>query len=255
MKRFSLLTIVVVLVMAIVGVGVVGAQPGPGGGGIGGPGGNGMGGRHGQGMMREVLTIISDATGLTEREILQQVRDGATLTEIITANGGDVQAVTDAIIAVVTEQVNEAVTNGRITQERADQILANLPTMVENVLNGEFEPGFGGPRGDRGDRGMDMGRGGIAVVRLAAEMTGVDAQDIHAQLEDGTTLEEILTSNNVDVDAFVAEAVERMDARLGVLVADGRITQAEADEMLTTFETELRERISQPMTAGAGAGN
>lgn len=254
MKRFNLLAILAILVIALVGVGVVGAQPGPGGGGPGGPGGHGMGGR-GHGLMRELVTIISEETGLTAQEILQQVRDGATLAEIITANGGDVQAVTDAIIAAVTEEVNEAVATGRITQERADEILANLPAMVENALNGEFEPGFGGPRGDRGDRGMGMGRGAIAVVRLAAELTGLSAQDIRAQLEDGATLETILTENGVEVDAFVAEALERMEARLSVLVADGRITQAEADEMLTTFEMELRERIAQPLPEEAPAGS
>jgi hypothetical protein len=252
MKRFNMLAIALVMVIALVSVGAAAAQQGPGGGG---PGGDGRGGRHGFGMLREALAIISEETGLTELEIVQQVRDGATLAEIITANGGDVQAVTDAIIAVVTEQVNEAVANGRITQERADEILANLPTMVESALNGEFAADFGGrggPRGDRGERGL--GRGGIAVIRLAAELTGLDVQDIRAQLDDGATLEEVLTSNGVEVEVFVAEAVERMEARLGVLVADDRITQAEADELLTTFETELRERIVQPLTEEAPAG-
>jgi hypothetical protein len=84
----------------------------------------------------------------------------------------------------------------------------------------------------------------LGVIRLAAEETGRSPREIRRELRAGTPLADILTENGVDVVAFTDEVVERVGARLNVLVADNRITQERADELLAEFREQFEARIT-----------
>jgi hypothetical protein len=86
---------------------------------------------------RDLVQTVAESTGLSVRDILGQLRQGKSLATVITENGGDVEAVKTQIIAEETAAINEAVTNGRLTQERADELISNLPTLVDRRLNFE----------------------------------------------------------------------------------------------------------------------
>ncbi len=89
------------------------------------------------GVTGELMTAITDATGLELVDIMQQVRDGATVAEIITDNGGDVDDVIATVVDAVTTAVNERVESGDLSQENADTILENLEETVTDWINGE----------------------------------------------------------------------------------------------------------------------
>jgi hypothetical protein len=233
-KKLTLL-VFVLAVMALF-VGAVSAQEAPTT-----PPGNGD--RHGQHQRRghELITVVAEQTGLTEEDILAQVRDGATLAEIITANGGDVDAVIAAVVEEATTRIATAVTEGRITQERADEMLANLQETVTSAINGELQLGRGGGLGGRG------GRDGMrAVLDLVVEQTGLTRAEVLAQVQDGATVAEILTANDVDVAAFIDSAVAQAETKIAEAVAAGRITQEQADERLA----QLRERLTDFINNG-----
>ena len=65
------------------------------------------------------------------------------------ANGVDVQAVIDALVAEAEAHVDEAVANGRLTEDQAATIKADLPERIEAMVNGE------GPLGGRGGPAED----------------------------------------------------------------------------------------------------
>ncbi len=146
----------VVASMLVIGVSVAGAQAVADGMGPGIPG----GGRGGHGAMREVITLVAEQTGLTPMEILTQLRSGTSLSDIITANGGDLEAVTSGAIAAITAEINQAVTDGWISQEQADAMLANVETHVTDAISGEGFFGRGGRGEGRGGRGGHGGWGG-----------------------------------------------------------------------------------------------
>ncbi|NJO84932.1 MAG: hypothetical protein HC828_20675 [Blastochloris sp.] len=139
------------------------------------------GGGGGDRPARDLIEVVAEATGLEPRELAQEVRGGATLSELITANGGDVQVIADTIIGSLTERINTAVTNGRITQEQADELTASLNERVTAALNGEYEglrPFAGGGRGDRGGEFGGFVRGASPLVSAISEATGLDQRAI-----------------------------------------------------------------------------
>jgi len=208
-------------------------QMGGRGGRMGQPGGMGQrGGRLAEDHQIYLMQAVMDATGLNLIEVSTQVRDGATLGEIVTANGGSIDAVAADALAGATEAINQAVTAGRLTQEQADRAIAQLSTLYTNILNGEG-------RGQVVDRVMDVG-----IVQLAAEQTGLNVREIAQQLRDGAALSTLLTDNGVDVNAFVTEATERAQARLDLQVANDRITAEQAAELMTQFAEELNQLLN-----------
>jgi len=89
-------------------------------------------GMFGRGVASEALT---DLLGIDGEELRTQLRAGATLAEIATEQGVEVQAVVDELVAEVTERVDNAVENGRIDQAEADEKLAEAEARITDMVN------------------------------------------------------------------------------------------------------------------------
>lgn len=89
--------------------------------------------------VRNVIGIISDATNLPAREIVQQLAAGKTLADIVAENGSSVEAITATLMAQVNDRLAQAVENGRISQEQADEMAANMATRIDELLHRTFE--------------------------------------------------------------------------------------------------------------------
>lgn len=93
------------------------------------------------------LDAAAKALDMTTDELSTALKDGKTLQELADAAGVDLQTVQDAIKAAHTTemrtQIEQAVTDGNMTQEKADWLLEGLD---KGFLDGRGF-GFGGPRG------------------------------------------------------------------------------------------------------------
>jgi predicted DNA-binding protein YlxM (UPF0122 family) len=102
-----------------------------GGRGMGGFGGRGMGGfAWSGGGMWTMFDTAAGTLGLTPEELFAELRAGKRLAEIAEAKGVDVQKVYDAVNAArgeaMKQAIEQAVEDGRLTQEQADQMLERL---------------------------------------------------------------------------------------------------------------------------------
>lgn len=188
-----------------------------------------------------LVEIITTETGLTAQEILQAVREGATLAEVIEANGGSTQAVVDAALEQATERIDTALENGRLTEERATEILANLENGINEALNRTFEPRELGD-GELRDRIGDMLNRSL-VGRTAATLD-MEPSDLLTQMREGRTLAEILSENGVDLTTFTAEALADAEAQINEAVESGRITAEQAEQLLSRLQEAINTRLN-----------
>lgn len=112
---------------------------GPGGGR--GPGGAGFGFR--------VVSKVAEFLGLSAEEMRAALQEYDTLAEIAAANGSSGEALVAHLVSALEEHLAEAVENGRMTQERADEILANAEEHLTEVVNAPIPE----PPADRPGRG------------------------------------------------------------------------------------------------------
>jgi len=111
----------------------------------------GEGRGHGRGL-RLGFDAAAEAIGIEPSALLEALRDGQTMAEVAEANGVAVADVVAAMVAEANEHLAEAVADGRITQEQADERAATLEERITERVNGEFEPrGPGGRFGHRFD--------------------------------------------------------------------------------------------------------
>jgi len=107
----------------------------------GGPHGFGVRGDH-RGGPGEVMGAAAKALGISERKLFTQLRNGKSLQQIAKAQGKDYADVKAAMRAAVKTELDEAVKDGRLTQEQADDMLEHL---TDRLDDGGFGRGPGGP--------------------------------------------------------------------------------------------------------------
>ena len=105
--------------------------------------GRGMMGRSlGWGMMGDsqdsLIAVAADKLGMTVDELTTRLQGGKTVADLAQEKGVDLQTIVDAFMAARQEALNQAVTDGKITQEQADQMLENMGDMIEDHLSGEL---------------------------------------------------------------------------------------------------------------------
>lgn len=96
------------------------------------------------------LDAAAEVLSMTPDDLRAELQAGKSLAEVAEEQGVDPQAVCDAIHAQVEERIQEAVADGRLTQEQTDQILERMAEREGDCLSG---PG--------GFFGMGHGRGGL----------------------------------------------------------------------------------------------
>jgi len=98
-------------------------------------------------------------------------------------------------------------------------------------------------RGRNSHAGQGMQGSGYSLVAVAAEKLDMTIPELRDALEDGQTIADLAQEKGVELqdiaDAWLAERAEI----LSQAVADGRITQEQADEMLEHMEEEVLEHL------------
>jgi len=108
------------------------------------------------------LGAAAKALGMSESDLLTQLRSGKSLAAVAKAKGVDVQKVVAALVAEAKQRLADAVKNGRITQAQADQRLKDLTARITAKVNatrpdgpghfGRFGPGGAGVPGAPGQK-------------------------------------------------------------------------------------------------------
>lgn len=174
---------------------------------------------------------VLEELGIDSEAIQAGVEAEQTLAEVATAAGVSEADLIAAIEANAETRIAGAVENGRLTQEEADEKLAELSAIVAERVNTPLEA-----RPERGNRGN---RGGEVLEEL-----GLTVEDIQAGREAGQTLAETAAASGVSeadlVSALVAQATERAETAL----EEGRIDADRAAEVLDGLDDRITERVN-----------
>ena len=102
------------------------------------------------------LEAAAKVLGMTTDEVSAALKDGKTLEDLATAQGVEINAVHEAIQAAhkaqMLEDINQAVTDGKMTQDKADWLILGLQNGYLDGPGFGFGGGmgFGGPHGRPG---------------------------------------------------------------------------------------------------------
>jgi hypothetical protein len=136
--------------------------------------------------------------------------------------GIDSAALRDAIKSSAGDEIDERLAAGELTQEQAEAAKERIANAPDDALIGRG--------GGRGPGGPGHVHGFFAKGELA-EFLGITAEELRTQLQaDGATLASVAQANGRSRDELKAFLTSELQGHLAEAVADGRITQEQADE-------------------------
>jgi hypothetical protein len=137
-------------------------------------------------------------------------------------------ALRDALKTALKNRLDGAVAAGRLSAEQADELKSRIDA-------GDF-PLLGGfdHRGPHAHLGLDA----------AASYLGVTEAELRSELESGKTLADVGRDRDKSVDGLISAMTDALKARLHAAVEAGRVTRAQADEILADAEERLTDLVN-----------
>ena len=131
----------------------------------------------------------------------------------------------DALKKALSDRVDAAIAAGRLTKAQGDELKARI--------NADNFPLIGGLHG--------FGRlAHLAAFDAAAAYLGVTEAQLRNELAGGKSLAQVARDHGKSADGLIDALVAAAKTKLDAAVAAGRLTKAQADQMLAG----LRERIT-----------
>ena len=168
----------------------------------------------------EILNAaIAELLGISVEELEEAFANGETIRTLVEESGLDMAEVQIALQAARAEMLQQAVADGSITQEQADRKLDHQSK----------QNGFG--RAGKGRFGLKDKDGAVWQTTLA-EVLGISVEQLQEAFADGETIRTLVDELGLDI-TDVQTALQAAHAEmLQQAVAEGKITQEQADRML-----------------------
>jgi hypothetical protein len=150
-------------------------------------------------------------------------------------------------------RIDAAVKAGRLTKEQGDALKAriqagDLPLVVPGG------PGFRGPMGGPG--AGPMGGPGFGHEKrglsAAADYLGLKESELLTKLQNGKSLADIAKDQGKSVDGLIDAMVADAKKRLDQAVKDGRLSQSQANPLLSDIERHITDLVNGTAPQGFG---
>lgn len=153
----------------------------------------------------------------------------------------------DAAVEQARDQVvDEALTEGWLTEDQAEMLQWRWDQAPEIGMRGK---GWGFAKSGPGMFGR-----GDSLLSIAADELGLSLTELLTELQDGKSLADVAIGQGMEtqtiVDAYVAQLKEKLDEA----VAEGRITQKQADYQLEQATERVTDQLENTWSGDFGRG-
>jgi polyhydroxyalkanoate synthesis regulator phasin len=144
----------------------------------------------------------------------------------------------DALKRALKNRIDEAVEDGRLTEEQAAELKGRIDESEYPMLGGPWKLGLG-PLGPGLDGVRPFGHfADFAILSTAAEYLGLSEEALREALED-SSLAEIAKDHGKTAAGVVQHLVATQTKRIDAAVEDGKMT----DEHATALKANIEDRI------------
>jgi len=150
-----------------------------------------------------------------------------------------------ALQGAFSDQLDQAVRAGRLTQQQADRIKQRIRAGDLPLGGPGPGPGVGGPGFGRGPFG-GPGRGPLRIgLDAAAGYLGLTRAALARQLMSGKTLAQVARAQGKSVDGLQQALLNAARSALDRAVANGRLTSAQRDDILRGLQQRIGDIVNR----------
>src|SRR5258708_18953206 len=216
--------------------------------------------------------IAAKALGMTSTELRQALVGGKNLEQIASSKQVTIQTVEAALTTAREADLQQAVTDGLLTQQQYDQIKSRMDSALGNAAgtapapatpsatqqaapNGQ--PQAGGPRGFFGLGGRFLGVPSHNVVNsyvVASKALNMSCPDLVKAMQGGQSIAQVATSKNVPAQTVIDALVAADKAAIAQDVQEGLLAQAQADGRVAQLVNRAGAFVYNTRPAGGRRG-
>jgi hypothetical protein len=204
----------------------------------------------------DLIDAAAAYLGLTADQLETRLGSGKTPAEIAAAQGKTADGLKAAVVAAAKKDLDAAVAAGKLTRAQADELLSSTSGRLDDLIAGKLGPG---PRGGAMWRGHGpaFGRGPFGILKpdtmaAAASYLGLSLSDLRSDLGSGKSLADIATAQGKTAEGLKAALAAAATKDLDAAVAAGKLTQSQADDVLSSLQQRLDDMISGQPAFGRG---
>ncbi len=93
---------------------------------------------HRRGIREELVSVSASTIGIQPQELVTELRSGMSIADVATRHDVTAQTVVDALVKAFDTRVQAAVTDGKITAARGQEIEGRLPSLATLAVNHVF---------------------------------------------------------------------------------------------------------------------
>ena len=168
------------------------------------------------GIAKQVLSIAAKDTGLTEQQILDQLRAGRTFDQIA---GSNAQTVENDLLAQLKSRLDKAVSAGKLAQDRETAMLDKAKTAIEKAMSSNLSNRI--PASGTTPKACGRRNGLLqTLIAVTAEKTGLSRQQVMQDLRNGESIDQIAGSKAAEIKAAVLQQMEQdLSSRLDQIMS------------------------------------
>lgn len=180
-------------------------------------------------------TKLLELLHMDKEFLVSEMHTGKTLAVIAKEHNVSEQKLKDVITIELTQHINEDVKIGRLTQERANKMKANMEKHITNMINDKApRPEYNMP---------PMGHGLFHNQHLL-NLLNIDAENLKTELDEGKSLLTIAKEHDVSEQNLKELLQNDMSDRLAQSVQEGRLSSDKANEIKANMAKHIDDLIN-----------
>ncbi|WNR44980.1 hypothetical protein [Paenibacillus roseipurpureus] len=173
-------------------------------------------GFRGGNIIKETATIL----GIEESAVQDALKADKTLADLAVEKGLTKEDFLQKLVAAETTAITADVTAGKLTQEKADEIIKGLSDHISKEIEGTgFKGGF--PRGGKGGPGGPGGQGGpgghggfgggmFGNPEAVSTILGITPEGLRTELEAGKSIVDVAAAKGISEDDLISKIKDSM---------------------------------------------
>src|SRR5262245_4537301 len=198
--------------------------------------GPGQGGR-GHAGIRAAGQTAAATIGVSPEELRSEIRSGKTVAQVANDHGVDPSNVVNAIVAALSQKIDEKAAAGTVDAIRAAQVKQRLPDVANRFVN-EAKP-------RRGYRVRED------AVQAAAKEIGVSTTDLKDAHKNGKSIAQVAQDHGKSADDVVNAVVKAATADVDQAVKDGKLDSQKADQIKKNLPDRVKELVNREPRQGS----
>jgi transposase-like protein len=176
--------------------------------------------------------------GLSPADLLKAMKGGHSIADVAAAHHVSAATVESAVTSALDTAIQQAATNGRITDAQATKIEAVVAKRVPKLV--EAKPG------------QIIRRAAVhGAVAVSAKAIGVTPDSLRQSLASGQSVAQVATAHDVAPQTVVTALVNAGNARIDKLVANHRLSTTRAARLKARLPQLAQRFVNR--TGGAGS--